>query len=181
MTAHLLALVGSLRRQSVNAAVARAALDLIGDQATMTVRDIGSIPLYNGDDEEAGPPAPVVELTEAVAAADGLVLFSPEYNSSFPAVTKNVIDWLSRPPRLWEGTAVTMVTATPGPRGGLGVRAHFDGVLAHQPVRPFEPHGFGNYRDKLSPDGELTDPETRAELAAFLDRFVQFCLPDPDA
>lgn len=57
---------------------------------------------------------------------NGIIFFTPEYNSSFPAVTKNVIDWLSREPHGWNDKAVTAVAATPSRRAGAGVLGHFE-------------------------------------------------------
>ena len=65
----------------------------------MRIESIASIPLYNGDDDaSSGIPEPVARLKDAIAAADGLLLVTPEYNNSLPGVAKNAIDWLSRPP-----------------------------------------------------------------------------------
>ena len=114
--ADLVAVVGSLRRASVNAAVARAAVS-VATRASLTIHEVSDVPFYDGDVEVAGLPPAVERLNDAVAASDGLLLFSPEYNSSFPAVTKNVIDWLSRPPKVWEELPIGLVTATPGSRG----------------------------------------------------------------
>ena len=178
---HLIAVAGSLRVASVNHEFARVAAkaDIAG--VTMNLHDAGRLPLYNGDDEAAGPPHEVRALIDAVGAADGLMLFSPEYNGSFPAMTKNVIDWLSRPPRLaWDGKPVTMVVATPGPRAGAGVRTHFDTTMTRQPVRAFESIGFGGYGERMT-DGRLTDPDTITELTSFVERFAAFCREPPPA
>ncbi len=174
---NLLAIVGSLRTGSVNAATARAAASTAPDGVAVTVYDVSDVPLYNGDEEDAGPPAPVVELHAAVGAHDGVILFSPEYNSSFPAVTKNVIDWLSRPPTTWDGVPFTLVATSPGGRAGLGVREHFSAIMPRQPVRLFETYGIGQYGDKID-NGELTDAQTVAGLAAFVERFAGFCRSD---
>ncbi len=171
--ADLVAVVGSLRRASVNAAVARAAVS-VATRASLTIHEVSDVPFYDGDVEVAGLPPAVERLNDAVAASDGLLLFSPEYNSSFPAVTKNVIDWLSRPPKVWEELPIGLVTATPGSRAGLGVREHFTAVLERRPVRLFETLGIGSSGDKVD-DGELTDPDTLVELADYVDRFAEFC------
>jgi chromate reductase, NAD(P)H dehydrogenase (quinone) len=92
--------------------------------ARLQIESIGSIPLYDGDLEAAeGIPEPVVGLKEAIAAADGLLLATPEYNSSIPGVFKNAIDWLSRPPadihRIFGGKAVALIGASPGGFGTI--------------------------------------------------------------
>jgi chromate reductase len=174
---NLLAIVGSLRSGSVNAATARAAAAASPDGVSITVHDVSGVPLYNRDDEDAGPPASVVTLHAAVDAHDGVVLFTPEYNSSFPAVTKNIIDWLSRPPKAWDGVPFTLVATSPGARAGLGVREHFSAIMTRQPVRLFETHGIGGYGDKLD-NGELTDGATITDLTDFVGRFADFCRSD---
>ena len=172
--AHIVGIVGSLRSGSVNHALARAAVAKAPTGTTLTIHSVTDLPLYNGDVEQSGLPAPVTQLQDVVGVADGLILFSPEYNGSFPAVTKNVIDWLSRPPKLWENTAISLIAATPGPRAGQGVRDHFSAIMAHQPIRLFETLGIGRYGEELNDDGEFEDEETLGELASFLPRFAQF-------
>ena len=86
--------------------------------AELRIESIASIPLYNGDDEAArGIPEPVARLKDAIAAADGLLLVTPEYNNSLPGVAKNAIDWLSRPPadigRVFGGKRVAIAGASP--------------------------------------------------------------------
>jgi chromate reductase len=136
---------------------------------------IDDIPFYNGDVEEAGVPVSVSALHETVGDADGVIYFTPEYNGSFPAVTKNLMDWLSRPPRSLDGTPVTAVATTPGGRAGAGVLSHFTSIYERMAGEFFfEPLGIGSYGDKLDEAGELTDPETVAELGAYLSLFAEF-------
>jgi len=158
----------------------RAAQRGLGEGVTLALHDVADVPLYNGDLEDAGVPASVQALHEAVGAADGLLLFSPEYNGSFPAVTKNVIDWLTRPPKSWEGTAVSMVVTTPGPRAGQSFRGHFDTIMGFQPVRLLASHGIGSYGEKLDDQGELVDTEAVAELTEFVARFAAFAAEEQD-
>src|SRR5437763_16531257 len=90
---------GSLRQGSYNSALLRAALASMPAGAELVVGTIRGIPLYDGDVEASqGIPAAVVQLKDAIAAADGLLLATPEYNNSVPGVFKNAIDWLSRRP-----------------------------------------------------------------------------------
>ena len=92
----LIGLSGSLRRASFNSALLRAAADLVPEGSELTLGSIRDIPLYDGDVEaENGIPLPVTTLKDAIAAADGLLLVTPEYNNSIPGVFKNAIDWLS--------------------------------------------------------------------------------------
>lgn len=85
----------------------------------MHVHSIAEVPLYNFDVEEsAGIPRPVADLKQAIAAADGLVIASPEYNNSIPGVLKNTLDWLSRPPEdiaeVFGQLPVAIMGASPG-------------------------------------------------------------------
>ncbi|MEP1122920.1 MAG: NADPH-dependent FMN reductase [Ilumatobacter sp.] len=177
----LLGLVGSLRTASVNAATARAVSASMPDGVSLHVYDVRDVPLYHGDDDQSGPPAPVTALREAIRAADGIVLFSPEYNSSLPAVTKNIIDWLSRDPSTWASTGITMVVMSPGGRAGASVREHFEAIMSRQATRLFPTIGFGNYATLLDDQGELTDRATLDRLARFLAEFAEFCATPPAA
>src|SRR5262245_2336658 len=117
--AKLIGLSGSLRRGSFNTALLRAAADLMPDGAELSVHTVHGVPLYDADAEAAeGIPRSVTELKDAIAAAHGLVLATPEYNNSLPGVLKNAIDWLSRPPsdikRVFGGKPVAILGTSPG-------------------------------------------------------------------
>lgn len=177
--AHLVGIVGSLRAGSVNASTARTATTLVGESVTLELHDVGDLPLYHGDAEEAGPPAQVTALHDAVRTADGIVLFSPEYNSSLPAVTKNVIDWLSRDPSCWDGTGITMISMSPGGRAAAGAREHFEAIMPRQATRLFPTIGFGTSSGRLDANGTVVDPDTLGELRSFLAAFAEFCVTSP--
>jgi NAD(P)H-dependent FMN reductase len=115
---------GSLRRQSYNSALLRAAAAMMPAGSRLDMASIRTFPLYNGDDEAAqGIPADVASLKDAIAAADGLLIATPEYNNSVPGVAKNAIDWLSRPPsdiaRVFAGKPVAVIGASPGGFGTI--------------------------------------------------------------
>src|SRR5262245_65533337 len=103
----IIGISGSTRRGSFNSALLRAAASSLPQGAQLRIESIASIPLYNGDEEAHGIPEAVARPKDAIAAADGLLLVSPEYNNSLPRVAENAIDWLSRPaadtPRLVGG------------------------------------------------------------------------------
>jgi NAD(P)H-dependent FMN reductase len=122
--ARIVGISGSLRRGSYNTALLRAATGLMPAGAELVVATIAGIPLYDGDVEAAeGIPRAVAELKDAIVAADGLLLVTPEYNNSVPGVFKNAIDWLSRPPadaaRVFAGRRVAIVGASPGSFGTI--------------------------------------------------------------
>src|ERR1700680_166449 len=118
----LIGISGSLRQASFNTALLHAAAALLPDGATMQTRTLHGIPLYDADLESAqGLPASVGALKEAVVAADGVLLVTPEYNNGIPGVFKNAIDWLSRPaadiPRVFGGRMIALMGASPGAFG----------------------------------------------------------------
>ena len=115
---------GSLRRGSYNTALLRAAAALVPDGNRLDVHAIAGIPLYDGDEESAhGIPPVAAALKDAIAAADGLLVCTPEYNNSIPGVAKNAIDWLSRPPddiaRVFGGKRVALLGASPSGFGTI--------------------------------------------------------------
>jgi len=119
MTTTLIGISGSVRAASFNAALLRVAAAECPPDAVIRIESIAAIPLYNGDQEAAhGIPPAVARLKDAIAAADGLLFVTPEYNNSLPGVAKNAIDWLSRPPadikRVFGGKPVALAGASPG-------------------------------------------------------------------
>ncbi|MBA9002417.1 NAD(P)H-dependent oxidoreductase [Thermomonospora cellulosilytica] len=99
MTVRVLALVGSLRAGSHNRRLAETAVRLAPENVRISLYEgLGELPFYNEDiDTEAALPEQAARIRAAAAEADALLLFSPEYNGTMPAVLKNAIDWLSRP------------------------------------------------------------------------------------
>ena len=176
---HIVGIAGSLRQKSYNLGLLRAAETLMPDGATLEVRPVAGIPLYNADEEAAGVPPAVATLKDAMAAADGLVLATPEYNNGIPGVFKNAIDWLSRPPgdiaRVFAGKPVAVIGASPGAFGAVLSQAAWLPVLRTLGTRPW----FGgrlalpNAAKLFDADGHLTDAETRERLKAFMAGFVQ--------
>ena len=110
---------GSLRQRSYNTALLRACVELMPVGSELAIESIRGIPLYDGDDEAAhGVPDVVARLKDQIAAADGLLIATPEYNNGIPGVAKNAIDWLSRPAgdigRVFGGKPVALLGASPG-------------------------------------------------------------------
>ena len=96
-TVQLVAISGSIRRASNCTAVLRSLQPLLPAGVTLHIAPLDAIPPYNADLDGDAPPEPVAALKRAIAAADGIVLCSPEYNYGMPGVLKNAIDWASRP------------------------------------------------------------------------------------
>lgn len=172
---------GSLRRDSFNSALLRAAVEAMPEGTALKIGSIRDIPLYDGDVErEQGIPPAVQALKDAIAAADGLLLATPEYNNSIPGVMKNAIDWLTRPaadiPRVFGGKPVAVMGATPGGFGTVLAQNAWLPVLRTLGTRPW----FGarlmvsRAGTAFDPNGVLTDAAIREQLRGFVAGFVEF-------
>ena len=118
-TLRILGVAGSLRAGSYNRALLRAAVRLAPEGMEIEVFDLLEVPLYNGDVEAAGDPPGVMGFKQAISAADGVLMVTPEYNHGVPGVMKNAVDWASRPPREapLEGKPVGLIGASTGITG----------------------------------------------------------------
>ena len=178
---HIVGIAGSLRKGSYNAALLRAAGELAPAGTTVEVASIREIPLYDGDLEAAsGLPAPVRDLKDRIARADGLLLVTPEYNHSVPGVLKNAVDWLSRPgsdiPRVFGGRPVAVMGATAGRAGTLLAQTAWLPILRALGTRAwFGPRILVSGVNKLfDASGALLDDPLRTQLREFLAGFVAF-------
>jgi chromate reductase len=167
---------GSLRAASFNRSLLWAAKELAPEGMEIEILEIGGIPLYDADLEAEGDPAPVAAFKRAVGAADGLLIATPEYNVGVPGVTKNVIDWASRPPRasVLDGKPVAVMGATPGmggtARGQSQLRQAF--VFTNSYAMPQPEVLVRKASELFDADGRLTDEATRAHLVKFLTAFA---------
>lgn len=107
----IIAILGSLRKDSYNRQLAEEAVSLLPEGVEMQLVDGGNLPLFN-QDLEFPAPAAVAELRQQVKEADALWFFTPEYNHSLPGVLKNTIDWLSRPEGQGQGNVLDGKIAT---------------------------------------------------------------------
>ena len=172
---------GRVRRGSFNTMLLRAASELAPPGVTVDVTSVRGIPLDDGDVEAAeGVPAIVEELKNRIAASDGLLIASPEYNNSIAGVMKNAIAWLSRPPagiaRVFAGRAVAIIGATPGLGGTTAAQVAWLPVLRTLKMLPW----FGDRLTVPSAghvfdfEGRLIDDALRARLGAFVKGFAAF-------
>lgn len=172
---NVLGFAGSLRRESYNRALLRAAIELAPADMAIAAFDLDEIPLYNGDVEAAGDPAGVARFKQAIREADGVLMATPEYNHGVPGVMKNAIDWASRPPRdaALSHKPVALIGASPGitgsARGQSQLRQAFEFTESYCMPQPeilvFRAH------EKFDAAGRLTDERTRENLAKFLVAF----------
>ena len=124
----ILAIVGSLRKESFNLKLALVAKEIIGDKADFEILDYKDVPLMNQDIEYPAPES-VKKVREKVKTANGIWFFTPEYNHFFPGVLKNLIDWLSRPisdkePQVLGGKPAAISGITPGMTGTSVAQDH---------------------------------------------------------
>lgn len=164
---HLLGVSGSLRKNSFNTAALRAAQELLPEGVKMEIFDLAPIPLYNEDVREQGFPDSVQQFRARIAAADAVVIASPEYNYSIPGPLKNAIDWASRPPNQpFDGKPIAIMGASPGGFGTARCQYHLrqafvylNGIVLNQPeVMIAESH------TKFDEQGNLTDDATRDRI-----------------
>lgn len=177
----IIAISGSLRTGSFNTALVNAAAEMFPD--VVRIGSIAGIPLYNADDEnDSGVPAVVETLKQYIAAADGLLIATPEYNNSIPGVVKNAVDWLSRPPadipRVFGGKPVAVTGASPGGFGTVSAQSAWHPVLRTLRANPFwgERLMVSRAAGLVDDDGVLTDEETREKLRKFVAGFIEFCV-----
>jgi len=177
----LVGISGSLRKGSYNSALLRSAVALMPQGAELRIESIRDFALYDGDVEATeGIPAPVAALKDAIAAADGLLLVTPEYNNSIPGVFKNAIDWLSRPPadiaRVFKGKPVALIGASPG---GFGTILSQNAWLPVLRTLGAQMWSEGRLLVSRAPsvfagDGTMADAKTQDALRKFLEGFVSF-------
>jgi chromate reductase len=178
---NVIGISGSLRNGSFNSALLRAAQALMPEGTRLTIGTIKGIPLYDGDAEAAdGVPPVVAALKDAIAAADGLLLATPEYNNSIPGVFKNAIDWLSRPssdiPRIFGGKPTAIVGASPGGFGTILAQAAWLPILRTLGVDLWNGGRLLVSRSQgvFDASGTMIDAGAKEQLRGFMGGFAGF-------
>ena len=173
----ILAISGSLRAGSHNAGLLRAAAELAPDGVELEIWEgLKAVPPYDQDDDTAEGPAAVAELRSAVAAADAVLIATPEYNSSIPGQLKNALDWVSRPvatnPLRNKPTAV--IGASTGAFGAVWGQAELRKVLATIGARVLETEvACRHAAERFDEHGRLLDENVRAQLAEVVGELVE--------
>jgi chromate reductase len=176
---HFVVMVGSLRKASFNAAIARALPTLAPEGVTIEpLPSVGEFPLYNHDVQDKGFPLVVTTTADLIRKADGVIIVTPEYNHSIPGVLKNAIDWISRlPNQPFARKPVALESSSPSLFGGLRAQLHLRHVFVYLDGRVL------NKPEVIVPQvntkidaatGELTDPATRGFIADQLKAFADF-------
>lgn len=169
----VLGFAGSLRSGSLNRNLLGSAQEYAPEGLRIERFPIDDIPLYDADrDTEDRRPRPVQEFKRAIDEADALLVATPEYNQGLPGVTKNAIDWASRPGRdsVLRGKPAGIMGATMGPWGTARSQEQLKLALS-APLARVMPHP-GLYvrraHEKFDEDGRLVDDETRRRLTVYL-------------
>jgi chromate reductase len=176
----ILGLSGSLRRESHNTRLLRAAGTLLPAGAELAVFDrLGEIPLFNEDDEHT-PPAAVIAFKEAIAEADGLLVATPEYNHSIPGVLKNALDWASRPSAdtPLRGKPAAVIGASTSLFGAVWAQAETRKVLGATGARVVDRElPVPQAEEALGADGLPVELDAREALSATLDELLDLATP----
>jgi chromate reductase len=168
----VLGISGSLRRDSCNTKLLRAASDLLPAGVELELWDgLKAVPPYDEDDDGEPAPAPVTRLRAAIAGADAVLVAAPEYNSSVPGQLKNALDWVSRPfaTNVLRNKPVAVVGASSGAFGAVWSQAELRKVLATIGARVVERDlAVGHAPARFDQAGRLADDHVRGQLAEVL-------------
>jgi chromate reductase len=163
----ILGISGSLRRDSHNTSLLRAAAEETGPDVVLELFDgLKAVPPYDEEDDVEPRPAPVERLTTAISGADAVLFSTPEYNASIPGQLKNAIDWVSRPiaTNVLRNKPVAVVGASTGAFGAVWAQAELRKVLATLGARVLDHEVPVAHAHTRFEDGRLTDDEVRERL-----------------
>ncbi|MGI6765742.1 MAG: NADPH-dependent FMN reductase [Lentihominibacter sp.] len=176
----ILAIVGSLRKESYNRQLALAAKDILIDRVDFEMLDYHDIPLMNQDIEYPAPDA-VKRVREKVKSADGIWFFTPEYNHFFPGVLKNLIDWLSRPisreeSQVLGGKPAAISGITPGMSGTGIAQDHLVALISllNMDIMNYPRLTIPNAMQQLDEHGKLALKESAPYLEKQANAFIHF-------
>ena len=167
-------IVGSLRKDSFNRALANAVAKLAPSEFTFKLVEIGDLPLYNQDDD-GNPAAAVKRLKGEIASAHGLLFVTPEYNRSMPGVLKNAIDHASRPygQSAWTGKPAGVMGISVGPIGTALSQQHLRNVLAYLNVPTLaQPEMFLQTKEGFFDAAGNIGSDSKAFFQNWMDQYV---------
>ncbi|WP_319585450.1 NADPH-dependent FMN reductase [uncultured Desulfobulbus sp.] len=169
-------IVGSLRKDSFNRTLATALAKLAPSEFTFKQVGIGDLPLYNQDDD-GNPSASVKRLKNEIAAAQGLLFVTPEYNRSIPGVLKNALDQASRPygQSAWAGKPAGVIGISVGTIGTALAQQHLRNILAYLDVPTLgQPEAFLQVKEGFFDASGNIGPESKPFLQGWMDRYVSW-------
>jgi chromate reductase, NAD(P)H dehydrogenase (quinone) len=172
----ILGISGSLRRDSHNTSLLRAAAEAAGPDVEIEIYDgLKEIPPYDEDDDADPRPPSVERLAAEIAGADAVFFSTPEYNSSIPGQLKNAIDWISRPiaTNVLRNKPVAVVGASTGGFGAVWAQAELRKVLAAVGARVLDLELPVPHADTRFNEGDLTDDEIRTRLAEAIEALAE--------
>ena len=171
----ILGFAGSLRRNSYNKSLLRAAKESVPKDAVIDIFDLEGIPPFNQDLENKMPEK-VKEFKARIKAADAILIATPEYNYSIPGVLKNAIDWASRPygDNSFHDKPVAVMSASIGMLGGARAQYHLRQTFVFLNMHSINaPEVTVNFADeKIDENGRVTDEETREKIRQLLENLV---------
>ncbi len=178
----IIGLAGSLRRASLNSAMLRATAALAPADLALKIVSLAEFPIYNEDEREReGLPPAAVELKELIAAADGILVASPEYNNSIPGMLKNAVDWLSVPVqdigRVFGGKTIALMGVSSGPGGTAMSQAAWLPIIRALTLVPWfgmRSPQIGRGHSVIDNQGNITDPVLEQQLRSFITGFGAF-------
>lgn len=169
---NIVAISGSLRKDSFNTALVRAMQSLAPEGMQITIADIGGLPLYS-QDAEAAFPASAQALKDAIGGADGVIIATPEYNRSIPGVLKNAIDWASRPwgKNSFAGKPVITAGVSVGKIGTAVAQSHLRQIMNYLDARVIgQPEIYlGPVQGIFDAEGNVVDESTKELLVKALE------------
>lgn len=170
----IVALVGSLRKDSFNMQLVQTIEKRYAHLFEMEVADIGRLPHYNEDDEKA-PSAEIINFKAMISGADAVLISTPEFNWSLPGVLKNALEWLSRVEKPIAGKPVILMGVSQGGLGTVRAQLHLRQILSSVQAVTLPLAGneifIGAAVQKFE-EGELTHEVTLQFLDEVIDRFV---------
>ena len=180
MTVNILGIPGSLRRDSRNRSLLRAAADIAPYGVNLEIADLGDIPLYNWDiEQEHGYPNSVRRFRNQIADADALLIATPEYNNSLPGVLKNALDWASRggPDAPLNGKPAAMMGAA-GRLGSVRAQMHLRVVLLNNDLKVVQQPEVLVPTQEGFTDGVLTNERYLDQIRRLLEGLLEIVEKD---
>jgi chromate reductase, NAD(P)H dehydrogenase (quinone) len=172
----ILAISGSLRKQSFNTALLHEMKQVSPKEVIFTIQTLENIPLFSKDIEDQGFPQSIVDLKTAVKEADGILIATPEYNHAVSGVLKNALDWASRGGNSFSDKPVAICGVSDGmygtARAQLNLRIVMNALNTHAMAKPFLQLTFAE--EKFDQSGNLVDEKTKQKTTEFLQSFISW-------